>query len=184
MIPSVLGFAGVEIEPVESDPELLAHLLRSPQNCEMLGASLTSTTMASAFFERTSSELWSSVTRIRAARLRGLILNADTDPSSLNTRVICLAEGDLDGVAFAISLFARHLFWSFPLHRLYTYLPASAVEVAEGFAGAGFQTEGRLVEHALLAGHPEDVTVLGLLRRDFDAWATANAGALALKDGA
>jgi hypothetical protein len=183
VIPSILKHGGVTLEPVESEPELLLHLLATPRSYEMLGAVLTSTAMARSFFDRMASELWCSPMRIDGGGASGLLLNAETDPGSLNTRVVCLVEDGAEPPPTAIALFARHLFWSFPLHRLYVEVPVSATEVEVAFSNAGFLAEGTLVEHAVVSGRPEDVRVMGMLRRDFHTWAATTQPELSLQDG-
>ena len=43
----------------------------------------------------------------------------------------------------------------------------------------GFVEEGRLVDHAVVAGQSFYVTALGLLRSDFEAWCLVNEPRLA-----
>jgi len=82
----------------------------------------------------------------------------------------------------ALAMYVRHLFWSWPFHRLYAQLP-----LVDGGAGylalltaIGFVEEGVVPEHALIAGRPCDVAVLGILRREVEAWCQANESRLAL----
>ncbi len=81
-----------------------------------------------------------------------------------------------------LAMAIRHLFWSFPLHRLHAQIPAIdlTAEYVELLRSVGFEDEGRLVGHALIAGQPFDMVTLGLLRRDFERWCDAHEPRLAL----
>ena len=82
----------------------------------------------------------------------------------------------------AFALYLRHVFWNFPLHRIYAHVPVLDVtrEYLTLFASVGFVDEGRLVDHVIAAGQPFDVATLGLLRHDFQAWCSSTASELAL----
>jgi hypothetical protein len=73
----------------------------------------------------------------------------------------------------ALVLYVRNVFWSAPLHRLYTHIPLVPETLGHCAAllSAGFVREGVYREH-LAAGEVNlDVAVFGLLREDFDRWA-------------
>jgi RimJ/RimL family protein N-acetyltransferase len=72
----------------------------------------------------------------------------------------------------ALALYIRHAFWSYPLHRLYTQLPSSAMTAAHIglLTSGGFEREGVLREHITTDGDPRDAVVLGILRDEFEAW--------------
>ena len=72
----------------------------------------------------------------------------------------------------ALGLYARHAFWSYPLHRLYSHVPAlpAAAAYVDAFTTAGFTNEGRLVDHVMTDQGPADAVVVGLLRDEFSKW--------------
>ena len=75
-----------------------------------------------------------------------------------------------------LALFTRHLFWTFPLERLYVQFPLLDETVAYGqlYEQVGFQREGVMKKHQSIAGRRHDVAVYGLLRGDFDRWWAAH----------
>jgi RimJ/RimL family protein N-acetyltransferase len=81
-----------------------------------------------------------------------------------------------------LAVYVRHVFWSSPLHRVYVQLPllAGATAYIRLLLGSGFQQEGVVRGHAYVDGRPRDVAVIGLLRRDFEAWCRENELRLAL----
>jgi hypothetical protein len=89
-----------------------------------------------------------------------------------NGRLIVLARQPREA-ALHLGLYIRHVFWSYPLHRLYALLPGQ-VPGAPGYAAllhaCGFIDEGRLVRHQRVGTRMLDLDVYGLLRPDFDAW--------------
>jgi hypothetical protein len=100
---------------------------------------------------------------------------------SLNLRLMCFFAQPARA-SLSLAVYVRHLFWSLPLHRVYVQLPltAGATAYTRMLIGAGFQEEGVVARHALLGGRPCDVAVLGVLRRDFEAWCLENESRLAL----
>lgn len=95
----------------------------------------------------------------------------DPNLQSLNARLVALCA-DPGACHQVLALYVRHLFWSFPLHRLYAYCPRSPEVAAYGdlFADAGFAAEGCLKEHRTVGGEPADVDMFGVLRDDFERW--------------
>ncbi len=85
--------------------------------------------------------------------------------------------------ALPLALYIRHAFWSFPLHRLYAHVPASAA--AQPYVAAllntGFKQEGVLVAHIANGDAPADVIVFGLLRDEFGSWCRDNEPRLYLR---
>jgi hypothetical protein len=92
---------------------------------------------------------------------------------------------DPANAALPLALYMRHLFWSFPINRLYAHIPDMDMtrEYIDLYQAAGFVDEGRLVKHAVIGGHEFDVVTLGLLRSDLAEWCRANEPRLALDDG-
>ena len=81
-----------------------------------------------------------------------------------------------------LAAYVRHLFWTLPLRRLHLQIPLvpGAADYVTLFKEAGFTQEGVVPDHALLAGRPCDVAVLGLLRTEFDAWCLTRQSRLVL----
>jgi hypothetical protein len=149
-------------------------------NAGLLGMSLNGLPLAEAFLAQAGMELWfTPMTCVYDGQEQGLLLNVQTDIGSLNTRVIALLRDPL-AHRTALALYARHLLWSYPLHRLYVELPATSCSWQEAFRRTGFIEEGRLVEHAMIAGQGLDVLVFGMLRRDFERWAVREGGTLTI----
>ena len=111
----------------------------------------------------------------------GAAATALRDQRSLNLQLLCFFTQPARAVA-PLAVYLRHLFWSSPMHRIYVQLPL--VEGATAYlsllTGAGFQDEGVVRGHGLVQGLPCDVAVVGLLRKDFEAWCQENEIRLAL----
>ncbi len=90
---------------------------------------------------------------------------------SPNVQLLCFFIEPTEG-ALALAAYVRHLFWSLPLHRVYVQMPLvpGADAYVQLLQACGFQDEGTVSEYAMIAGKPTDVAVLGLLRREFEAW--------------
>ncbi len=75
-----------------------------------------------------------------------------------------------------LAIYVRHLFWSQPLHRVYVQFPVAedATDYIDLLKRAGFVDEGVVTGYALVRGQPSDVAVLGILRREFEAWCLQN----------
>jgi len=184
LTPSVLEVDGVQLRQAEPDPKLLLELSRTAENAGMLGASLNGLAVAQAFLEGAAMELWSTpMTCWAGGQPQGLLFNVQTDVGSLNTRIVALLRDPL-AHRQALALYARHLLWSYPLHRLYAEVPVTSSRWRDAFGATGFIEEGRLIEHTLLAGERHDVIVFGMLRRDFERWSAAEGGTLAIGDRA
>lgn len=117
----------------------------------------------------------------RSGQPVGVAFTAFGSPRNLNAFAMA-ALTDYGQAARHLALYVRHVFWNFPVRRLYSQVPAvpALEEVAAAFAGAGFTEEGRLLGHVLLSGRPVDVIAMGLLREDFEAWCREHESELAL----
>ena len=100
---------------------------------------------------------------------------------SLNLRLVCFFA-DPVRAALPLAAYVRHLFWSLPLHRVYSQLPmvGGATAYVRLLKGAGFQEEGVIRGHAVVGGRPRDLAVLGVLREEFETWCRENEKRLAL----
>jgi hypothetical protein len=100
---------------------------------------------------------------------------------SLNLRLVCFFA-DPARAALPLAAYVRHLFWSLPLHRVYSQLPVvgGATAYVRLLKRAGFQEEGVVHGHAVIGGRPRDLAVLGVLREEFENWCRENEKRLAL----
>lgn len=178
---SVLSRDGLALVPEVPDPNVLVELARLSCNQGLLGTPLGEKDVAERFLEGLGMELWATpmlVCRSNRA-VEGFLFNARTDVGSLNTCLVGLLRDPVANTG-ALQLYVRHLFWSYPLHRVHAEIPAFAEAWLAALELTGFRREGRFVEHVSLGGRRHDAAALGLLRRDFDAWARAEAPDLEL----
>lgn len=100
---------------------------------------------------------------------------------SLNLQLLCFfAQPEIASLALAI--YVRHVFWSLPMHRIYVQMPLvpGADPYVQLLRSIGFQDEGVVRGHALIDGRTYDVTALGMLRKEFEAWCLQNENRLTL----
>jgi len=118
---------------------------------------------------------------LRDGRPAGWVITGLSNLRAMNAFLLAVFLEPSEATS-ALALCVRHLFWNFPLHRLYTQFPLlpAATAYRHLYTAAGFQEEGVMRQHAVVAGQSIDVAVFGLLRDDFDAWATANEPRLGL----
>jgi hypothetical protein len=111
----------------------------------------------------------------------GAAATTERNNRSLNVQLLCFFIEPSEA-ALPLAAYVRHLFWSLPLHRVYVQMPLVPGADAYGqlLQACGFQDEGRVSEYAMIAGKPTDVAVLGLLRREFEAWCQEHEKRLAL----
>jgi hypothetical protein len=100
---------------------------------------------------------------------------------SMNLQLVCFFAVDARP-QLALATYVRHVFWSLPMHRIFVQLPVvdGASSYIRMLKGAGFKEEGVVRGHALVAGQPADVAVLGVLREEFETWCLENEIRLAL----
>jgi hypothetical protein len=124
------------------------------------------------FFDWLYALLWSLPMVLECdGRPVGVAFTIDPNVQSLNSRLVTLCV-DPEACAPVVALYVRHLFWSFPLHRLYAYRPDLADLAAYGglLRACGFIQEGLLRQHRASGGTGTDVFLYGLVRPEFDAW--------------
>jgi hypothetical protein len=110
---------------------------------------------------------------LQDGKVAGVALVVAADMQNRHGRLVVLSA-DPRLCATALALYLRHVFWSHPVNRLYTILPAGfpqAPSYINLLTGCGFVKEGRLLGHLQLNGRTLDLDVFGLLRSDFDTWA-------------
>lgn len=179
---SMLTHQDIELRQLApQDGQLLIDLDKAGCNIGLIGLP-ESLQECHVMFQSLESQMWSTpMTALSAGTPFGAFWTALPNVSNLNALVVTLFE-DLDRGGVALALYIRHLFWSFPLHRLYTHV--GALDRGSGYSaiyeGIGFKREGILKEHALLAGRRQDIVVYGLLREEFDRCMLAFDPALSL----
>lgn len=111
----------------------------------------------------------------------GAAATTERNNRSLNAQLMCFFAQPSEA-ALPLAAYLRHVFWSLPLHRIYVQLPI--VRGADAYVDllkrSGFQEEGVVIGHGMVAGNPTDVAVLGLLRREFEGWCHEHEKRLAL----
>jgi hypothetical protein len=129
-----------------------------------------------AFVGEVASRVWSlPLVCVRAGDPVGMCFMNVAQFKNLNAYLVALFVQP-EEAALPLALYIRHAFWSFPLHRLYVQLPATAAAIPhlETLERVGFQREGTLVAHVKAARGPQDVIVVGLLRDEFERWCKQN----------
>lgn len=128
-------------------------------------------------FERFKAELWNQVLLQFVVRriednlpvghvvaygdelsLRHTYIGAVFHPSSVGTGL----------AAQAVSLFARHLFHTFPLHKIYMEIPGFNWPQLQSGQGSLFRVEGVLRDHEYYAGRHWDKYICALYPDDFE----------------
>jgi RimJ/RimL family protein N-acetyltransferase len=111
----------------------------------------------------------------------GMCLMSIAQVKNLNAYLVALFSVPAEAT-LPLAMYIRHAFWSFPLHRLYAQLPATAAVIPHVniLERAGFQLEGMFAGHVASAEGPQDAIVVGLLRDEFNVWCEQNEPRLAL----
>lgn len=119
---------------------------------------------------------------LRGKDVVGMASTVLGNPRTLNASLLAMFV-DPPGSTSHLALYLRHVFWNFPLHRLYLHVPDMDLtrEYIDLYMSVGFCDEGRLTQHEMIGGQPFDMAVLGLLRPDFQAWCTAHEPRLSLQ---
>lgn len=180
LVPSVLEHDGLALRDLGADEaELVLELAGREVNLGIFEAEMPASSVP-GFLASQADRLWGRpMACLRAGRPVGVLLNPLTNANSLNTLVAVLLE-DPERDRLALPLYVRHLFWSFPVHRVYAEVPGFAAAHRSIFSWAGFEHEGTLPEHLQAAGGLHDLCLYGQLRQDFDSWAARELPPLSL----
>lgn len=118
---------------------------------------------------------------LRDSKAVGAAATGQRNNHSQNLRLTCFFA-DPSQAATPLATYVRHLFWMLPLHRVYCQFPmvAGGSEYVNLLKASGFQEEGMIRGHAVIADKPCDVAVLGVLRDEFELWCRENEKRLAL----
>ncbi len=134
------------------------------------------------FLDWLHNQLWSlPMALTRVGEPVGVAFTLGANVQNLNARLVLLARDPVLCTKL-LPMYVRHVFWSFPVHRLYVQCPGdpSVAPYAELFRSSGFAAEGCLKGHQGMAGRYLDVLLFGLLRPDFERWCAEHEPALAL----
>jgi hypothetical protein len=183
-VPAVVELDGWTIRLLEpSHSELVVQLLAQRGNRYVLDMPNADAATVTALIGELSRSPWTlPLAATRDGELFGVGTTALADVKSLHASFTSLFV-DPPAARTPLAMIVRHLFWSFPINRLHVQIPAMDLtrEYVELYTSVGFVDEGRLVAHALVGGQPFDIAVLGLLRRDFEAWTDAEEPRLGLR---
>jgi hypothetical protein len=182
-VPAVVSLDGWTLEPfTPDDAPLLAELLAHRGHRYVLDVPADANTIA-ALLAEVAKHAWSmSVALVRDGALGGFGTTALPNIRALNSSVTALFV-DPQNATTPLAMYLRHLFWTFPLHRLHTQIPDLDLtrEYIELLQRVGFTVEGRLVAHTQIAGQTFDAVALGLLRSDFETWCDEHEPRLSLR---
>src|SRR5258706_8923175 len=105
------------------------------------------------------------------SRVIGAAATTRRDMRNRHVQLLC-SFIDPATAARALAIYVRHLFWSMPFNRVHAQIPVAdgAQAYVELMGRIGFANEGTVHDHALIGGRPHSVVVMGLLRREFEAW--------------
>ncbi len=112
----------------------------------------------------------------RNGKAVGLCLMSVGQLKNLNAYLVAVFSDPVNADRL-LALYMRQAFWTYPLHRLYSQLPAvpSARSHVDLMLRVGFQREGTLEGHIDLdRDRHVDADVLGILRGEFDQWCRIN----------
>jgi len=181
--PAIVELDGWRLEPfTPNEAPLLSQLLQQRGHRYLLEVPTDEATIKLLLSE-VGKHAWAmSGALIRDDELVGFGATALPNLRALHASVTALFV-DPASARTPLALYLRHLFWSFPLHRLHTQIPDLDLtrEYVDLLTSVGFRVEGRLVDHAHIGGQSFDVIALGLLRSDFEAWCDADEPRLGLR---
>jgi hypothetical protein len=172
VVPSVMTLDGFELAPLEPHhaPQIL-QLLAQRGNRFILELNDNEDEVAALVAELMRTPWALPLAVLRGEHCVGIATTALPNVKSLNSSLLALFTQP-SGSTIPFALFLRHVFWNFPVRRLYSHIPAFDLtqEYLDLYRSVGFVEEGRLYQHATVAGHSVDVAAFGLLRSDFESW--------------
>ena len=170
--PAVVDHEGISLQRLEPQhAPVVAALLGMRGNQFILDVPADEALIAQALTDLPKQPWTLPLAAVRDGECLGVVTTALPNVKSLHANVTALFA-DPETARLPLAMCVRHLFWNFPLHRLYVQIPDMDLtrEYVDLFTSVGFEVEGRLVDHALVGGRPFDMVALGLLRADFERW--------------
>ena len=170
--PAVVEHEGISLQRLEPQhAAVVASLLRMRGHQFILDIPTDEGTITQALVELAKQPWTMPLAAVRDGECLGVATTALPNVKSLHANFTALFV-DPDSARLPLAMCVRHLFWNFPLHRLYTQVPDMDLtrEYVDLLTSVGFDVEGRLVDHALVGGRPFDMVALGLLRPAFEKW--------------
>jgi hypothetical protein len=181
-VPAVVALDGWSLQPFTADEApLLAQLLAQRGHRYVLDVSPDEATLRAVLAEIIKSAWTLPCAFVRGDEMAGFATTALPNVRALHAAFTALFVEPSEA-RLPLAMYVRHLFWSFPLHRLHAQIPDLDLtrEYVELLTSVGFAVEGRLVDHSHIGGQTFDVVALGLLRPDFEAWIASNEPRLTL----
>ncbi|HEV1997638.1 MAG TPA: GNAT family protein [Candidatus Dormibacteraeota bacterium] len=179
--PAISRSGAAEIRPLtEADYPFVASLNRIRDNANIAPSAAIEDP---GFIAAVRAEPWSTPMMLAAdGEPVAVAMIGAADTQHRHGRLVVLAVLPREVVA-PLTMYLRHVFWSYPLHRLYVVLPSRVAAVAayaDLLRSCGFVQEGTMVGHLRVATRMIDLDLFGLLRPEFDEWCRQNRPALAL----
>jgi hypothetical protein len=170
--PALLNLDGFSLRRlVPTDVDTVLKLHQTGANVHLIDLPNT-TEGCLAFLRQLESQPWTQpMLSLREGEPVGVLSTGLTNLASLTTFLLAMFV-DPTAATLPLALYVRHMFWQYPLQRVYAQFPlVDGIEAyADLYRSAGFQDEGVMRKHQVIGGRRYDVIVFGLLREDFDRW--------------
>ena len=123
--------------------------------------------MTEAMIGAVRQTMWANPVVVDDGKWRGIMYLSPVDVNNLCAHITVLFEEGYDG-ATAVAAYVRDCFESYPLNRIYSFVPAEASRSLDLYQRAGFTAEGRLIDHFYWNGHHSDACPVAVIRKDLD----------------
>jgi hypothetical protein len=181
-VPAVVDHEGISLQRLEPQhAAVVAALLGTRGNQFILDIPADEAMIGQALADLPKQPWTLPLAAVRDGECLGVVTTALPNVKSLHANLTALFA-DPEAARLPLAMCVRHLFWNFPLHRLYAQIPDMDLtrEYIDLLTSVGFEVEGRLMAHAVVGGRPFDMVALGLLRTDFERWCVEHEPVLAL----
>ncbi len=175
-VPAITQLDGISLQPLEpAHAPIVASLLSMRGHRFILDIPSDEATLTQLLAELGRQTWTLPLAAVVGGECLGVVTTALANVKSLHASITALFV-DPTTATTALAMGIRHLFWTFPLHRVHAQIPDMDLtrEYVDLLTSVGFVDEGRLQDHLVLAGRSFDVVTLGLLRTDFEAWCSDN----------
>lgn len=181
--PSVIALDGISLQRLQPEhASIVSTLLQLRGHRHILDIPVDEGTIATLLRDLPTQPWSLPLAVVRDNECIGVATTALADVKALSASFMTMFV-EPGEATIALAMAVRHLFWSFPLHRIHVQVPDMdlTVEYVDLLTSVGFQVEGRLVDHLRTAGRSFDMVALGLLRREFDDWCDEHEPRLSLR---